>query len=256
MNYSLQIVNFENRTLRIFIATNGESKKLPVLYMQDGQNLFEDATASFGVSWGFIETWKQFTLPPMVVVGIDCRPGMERLDDYCPYENSNLVGHFDWITRKVGGNGDAYLDWVVNHLKPFIDKTYPVDPSLEKTAIGGSSMGGYIATYALLKYPKVFSRAAGLSNAFWFAVEPLVNTISKSSINHIQRLYLDIGTKEEGIEKSSDRYLQTNRQVAAAFNKLGLGDRLKYQEVPGAIHNEAAWRKRLPEVIKFIFEIK
>lgn len=254
MKYDLIHTTFEGRTLHILVVSNGKKEKLPVLYMQDGQNLFDDQSAAFGVSWGLIEEWKKHSLPPIVIIGIDCRPGMERLDDYCPYENPYLIGKYDWITRPVGGQGDAYLEWIVTRLKPFIESQYPVDSRKEFTGIAGSSMGGYIATYAIIKYPHIFTRAAGLSNAYWFAFDPLLEAIKQSEVDHIKRLYIDCGTFEEGMEKSSSRYVDTNRKVADLFQTKGLNEQLMFREITGGIHHESAWRQRIADIVKFIFD--
>lgn len=256
MKYQLSIHTVDDRIIRILHVNDGTLQQVPVFYMHDGQNLFDNKTAAYGVSWGLIQEWKKHHLPPMVVVGIDCRPGEDRLNDYSPFINTELQEETEWVHGPVGGQGDAYLEWIVNRLKPWVEEHFPVSKDPFHTAIGGSSMGGFISTYALIKYPHVFTRAACLSNAYWFADKELLKAIKKATVNHIQKLVIDIGTAEAGIEKSTQRYIETNRKVVKAFHQKGLTDQqLRYQEIEGAKHHESAWRKRIADIIKFIFDL-
>lgn len=248
-----------NRTtqVRIMLPFNyDESKSYPVLYMHDGQNLYYDKDASYGHSWRFIDNFKEHNLPEIIVVGIDCAPGLYRLDEYSPWINTTLKDtRKEMVNRDVGGQGDIYLDWLVNELKPWVDNEFSTKTESLYTAIGGSSMGGLISTYALFKYPNVFTRAAAVSNAYWFAEDEMIEFISKSNSDHVKYLYLDVGTKEIGIEDDNEIYINTNKSVYEALKAIGLSsDRLKFDLVEGGVHNEADWSKRVHTIINWIYK--
>ena len=138
-----------NRTRRIWIYLPPDynyntDKRYSVLYMQDGQNLFDDAT-SYAGEWGVDEFMDSLKYGQCIVVGID-NGGDKRMTEYNPYDN-----------KKFGkGEGKKYIDFLVKTLKPFIDKNYRTLPGIQNTGIAGSSMGGLISLYAILQYPKVF----------------------------------------------------------------------------------------------------
>ena len=141
----------------------------PVLYLQDGQNVFDDATAYSG-EWGVDETLNQLRASGQdptgcIVVAVD-NGGNRRLDEYSPWANAEY---------KHGGEGDQYTNFLALSLKPYIDAHYRTRPDAAHTAIVGSSMGGLIALYAGLKYPQVFGRVGIFSPAIWFAKDSMLN---------------------------------------------------------------------------------
>src|SRR5436190_6174599 len=154
-----------NRTRRVWIylppSYNSSNKKYPVLYMHDGQNIFDDAT-SFSGEWGVDEALDTLGLKTKecIVVGID-NGSDKRLNEYCPYDFSLQSG------QKGKGEGDLYLQFLAKTLKPFVDKKYRTLKDSKNTFTAGSSMGGLISMYAVLKYPKTFGGAGVFSPAFW-----------------------------------------------------------------------------------------
>ncbi|RZL98377.1 MAG: alpha/beta hydrolase, partial [Pedobacter sp.] len=155
----------------------------PVLYLQDGQNIFDASTAYSG-EWGideYLDTAKQ----KCIVVAID--HGVEkRLNEYNPYPN-----------KKFGkGEGDKYVDFLVKTLKPYIDKNYRTLPDASHTWVGGSSMGGLIAMYAMLKYPAVYGGGIVFSPAFWMTNERLFSDIKKKGSKVNSRIFFYGGKKE------------------------------------------------------------
>ncbi|HET7234691.1 MAG TPA: alpha/beta hydrolase-fold protein [Longimicrobium sp.] len=153
-----------HRTRRVWVYLPPDyassSKRYPVLYMHDGQNVFDDSTSGFG-EWGVDETLDSLYAagdPGIIVVAVD-HGGAKRLDEYSPFINP----------RHGGGEGDAYVDFLARTLKPFIDRRYRTRPGRLSTGVAGSSMGGLISLYAALKYPDVFGRAGIFSPALWFS---------------------------------------------------------------------------------------
>nr|WP_303626630.1 alpha/beta hydrolase-fold protein [Ferruginibacter sp. HRS2-29] len=222
-----------NSTRRIWIylpeGYANSSRKYPVLYMHDGQNLFDEAASAYG-EWGVDECLDSLIAkgkPASIVVGID--NGAERINEYNPYDH-----------EKYGkGKGDLYLKFLTETLKPFIDKHYRTLSSKENTAIAGSSMGGLISYYAMLKYPAVFGKAGVFSPAFWTA--PLLNAYADSATMGLSgKIFFYAGSLES---ESMVPDLQKIADITGANSKTTIYTLTD----PDGRHNEAAWRKWFPQ---------
>ena len=229
-----------NRTRRVWVylppSYNSSSKKYPVLYMHDGQNVFDDAT-SFSGEWGVDEAIDTLGLKTKesIVVGID-NGADKRLNEYCPYD-FNLSGIAANNKTNVG-EGGKYVDFLVKTLKPFIDKKYRTLKDPKNTFTAGSSMGGLISMYAVLKYPKVFGGAGVFSPAFW--VGPKIFDDIKSKGKKVNaRIYFYAGDEE-----GETMVPMTIR----AFNEMHRVSKSKMCEVirAGGKHNEQRWRIEFP----------
>ncbi|HWQ14881.1 MAG TPA: glycogen debranching protein GlgX [Roseiflexaceae bacterium] len=210
--------------------------RYPVIYMHDGQNLFDEAT-SYAGEWHVDEAMEQLARRgrPAIVVGIP-NMGARRLDEYSPFAGGD-----------GGGQGDAYLSFIVDTLKPYIDRAFRTRPNREHTGILGSSMGGLISLYAFFRRPDVFGFVGALSPAFWFAggaIFPLVQDAQPPK----GRIYLDIGTAERERTVQSARHMR-DLLVARGYRP---GRWLRYVEEKGAAHTEAAWARRLPGALAFL----
>mgnify|MGYP000866531080 CR=1 FL=1 len=232
--------------------------RYPVLYMHDGQNLFESATAYGGIDWGVIDAALRLMatdeIAPLIIVGIWNTP--ERRREYMPAaplqrpENAPLLAQF---SQEFGGppTSDAYLRFIIEELKPFIDQTYATHPEQRHTAIMGSSMGGLISLYALLRYPQVFGGAGCVSTHWTIGKEALVDAMAAllpPPGNH--RLYFDFGTETldadyEPYQQRMDAHLL---QAGYVQNQDCLT--LKFE---GAEHSERAWRARVHLPLRFLF---
>lgn len=228
-----------HRSRRIWIylpKDYGTSKKrYPVLYMHDGQNVF-DAASSYSGEWGvdeFLDSLKN-GCKEVIVVAID--NGMvKRMNEYNP-----------WEFMKFGkGEGDQYVDFLVKTLKPFIDSAYRTLPDKKNTSIAGSSMGGLISLYAVLKYPDVYGSAGIFSPAFWTA-----SGIDSSVVAHAKKvdskLYFYAGAKE------SETMVTDMLRIENEMIEKGKSP-VKQLVDPEAKHNEAAWRKYFPDFFKWVF---
>jgi predicted alpha/beta superfamily hydrolase len=170
---SFLLPQLPGRTRRVWLYlppgyASQPTRRYPVVYLQDGQNVFDEATA-FAGEWGVDETLNQLAArqpktAAAIVVAID-NGGERRLDEYSPWANADY---------KKGGEGDKYTDFLARTLKPYVDAHYRTRPDAAHTAIAGSSMGGLIALYAGLKYPQVFGRVGVFSPALWFAKDSLL----------------------------------------------------------------------------------
>ena len=227
-----------NRARRIWIylpeGYEKNKKEYPVMYMHDGQNIFDAYTAGFG-EWGvdecldsLIKSGKQ----ACIVVGID--NGLQRFNEYNPFS-----------FRDFGeGAGDGYLDFIVQTLKPFIDKKYRTLPSKENTIIAGSSMGGLISYYAMIKQPQVFGKAGIFSPAFWTA--PAINSLTDSLAAKVNgKFFFYMGAQEGG------SYINDMLAIQELLGEKSAAMIYSVIDDEG-MHNEKAWRKWFAEFYSWI----
>ena len=198
----------------------------PVIYMHDGQNLFDVETAFMG-EWEVDETLNElaaegFLVP--IVVGID-NGGAHRANEYLPYYNENLNG---------GGEGDEYMAFIVETLKPFIDEEYRTLTDRENTGIIGSSFGGVISFYGAVKYQDVFSKSGPFSPAYWANYEELFDYLSETGYQEEVRFYQNAG------ELEGDQYIAAMYQMEDALIDEGFANVYSTVIAEGN-HNEETW---------------
>lgn len=220
------------------------NERYPVLYMHDGQNLF-DAATSYAGEWGVDEALDSLHAagdPGVIVVGID--NGRERrLDEYSP-----------WVSAEAGmggGEGAAYVDFLVETLKPYIDARYRTRPGRETTGVAGSSMGGLISLYAALRYPEVFGRVGVFSPAFWFAPE-VFDLAEQTPLQSGTRLYMVTGGSEGD---RAEAYAADHERMAALLRSAAeQGSDVEAVLRPEATHSEQSWREAFPSAYRWLFE--
>ncbi len=239
--YSPELNN--KRDVIIYLPPDYESSdnRYPVLYMHDGQNLFNASTSFIGVEWNADESAQELILKgeiePIIIVGI--YNNSDRLNEFSPWKDGSYGG----------GKGDLYVDFIVKTLKPFIDKEFRTLPDRENTAIAGSSMGGLISLYAGIKYQDVFSKIGVMSPSVFFANKELLRFSNESGIKSSLKIYLDMGTAEGS---NPQIHLDNFRELVNVLKEKDTLS-LKVIEDKGAVHNESAWAKRFPELLKFFF---
>ena len=215
------------------------TKRYPVFYLHDGQNLFDKST-SFSGEWAVDESLnKSFSAGDKgcIVVGID-NGGANRLNEYSPWRNAQYGG----------GEGAAYVNFIVNTLKPYIDATYRTKKDRINTAIGGSSMGGLISMYALMEHQAVFSKAMIFSPAFWFALDSCLNHPLIQRKQFPLKIYFTAGTTE-----STNMIPDINKMEKML---IGIGLTAKeYNIVPktDGQHAEWFWAREFPSAYKWLF---
>lgn len=210
-------------------------RRYPVLYMQDGQNLFDDRTAFLG-EWGVDEILdRQQT--PLIVVGID-NGGNKRMNEYNPFDHSQFGK----------GEGRAYLEFLVNELKPYIDRHYRTQKRARYTAIAGSSMGGLISFYAGLWYPSSFGQIGVFSPSFW--IQPDISRLAGQTFNRRkharQRYYFYAGAKE------SKDMVGDMEKLMESLQPVIPPEQIIKRVSPIGEHKEIAWRSELPNFIQWL----
>lgn len=246
------------------------SRRYPVIYMHDGQNLFEPENAFIGVDWGIDEALsgmiRRGEVRPPIVVGIWNTEN--RLGEYMPeaaLPDEIARTRMERFIHKVTQSpyelmGDAYLRFIVEELKPFIDQNYPTLPGPDSTFLMGSSMGGLISLYGLCCYPEVFGGAACLSNAWRFGrvLLPYFQDVLPDPAG--RKLYLDMGGREYNWERPLRKWwlmrllLYRHRKFAQIVQAAGYrqGANLLTPVFPEDQHDERAWRRRVHIPLRFL----
>jgi predicted alpha/beta superfamily hydrolase len=233
------------RTRRVWIYVPNDyatsTRRYPVLYLQDGQNVFDNLT-SFSGEWGVDETLSQLQASGQdptgcIVVAID-NGGGARLDEYSPWNNPQYGG----------GQGEQYVNFMVQTLKPYIDANYRTLTGREYTGVAGSSMGALIATYAALRYPAVFSKVGVFSPAFWFANPQLHQYLRQHPANPDTRFYFVSGTTE------STTMVPHMRAVRDSLAYYGVpAANLNFNTRTDGQHAEWFWRREFPAGYQWLY---
>ena len=259
MTFLLQLLELRSRIfhntrqLRVWLPPGYDDSgatRYPVLYLNDGQNLFDPATAFGGVHWRAGETAERLIgerkIPPLLIVGID-NWGRKRVREYLPYRS------FD--PPVLAPRGTRYPDFLRREVMPLIESHYAVAKGPEHTGLGGSSLGGLIALYTQLAAPGVFGRLLIESPSLFVARRRILRE-SWRSRDWPLRVYLGVGTRETGNPQKDERVVQDVRELERILRAAGLDDsRLKVRIEKDASHSEAAWAARFPEALEFLFGV-
>ncbi len=228
-----------DRELALYLPPSYDTsdRRYPVLYMQDGQNLFEPEL-SFAGSWrvDLAMDWAAARGREAIVVGVP-HAGERRLAEYGPFDDDE-AGE---------GRGGDYVDYLADVIKPLVDRTFRTIPSRETTAVAGSSMGGLISLFAFLHRPDTFGIMGTLSPSLWFGSRAILG-LAEAAPYHPARLYLDVG-RQEGDQTVEDARRLRDVLVAKGYVE---GADLLYVEDRSGRHEEAAWRRRFRAALPFL----
>lgn len=265
------------RTIQVYLPPDyyTSDKRYPVIYLHDGALLFNPYSRDCLYDETLDRLFSEGETDGIIAVGIFS--SSNRWDEYSPWINENM---HDWIvpakaSSTEGGEGDAYLDFIIDTLKPEIDARYRTKPGRKNTAIGGFSMGGLISLYAGLERPDIFSRVMAVSPAIWFAESgqywleenQFINYVNSIEIPQDVAFYIDIGTAEwEGVPINAvDQegkwlgypYVWVDG-ADTAFNTLAAAGvpehNLLLLEDPGGIHDPVSWAQRFDDAILWLYD--
>jgi predicted alpha/beta superfamily hydrolase len=241
------------RYLRVWLppgydAGENAGRHYPVLYLNDGQNLFETSTAFAGVEWQADEAAdrliREGSVPPLIVVGID-NTGKDRIREYMP--------HRSMLPMRLRAQGKYYPDFLMKEVMPFVQRQYRVATSPEQTGLGGSSLGALIALYTVIVRPGDFGRLLLESPSLWASQRQLIKE-SRSVRTWPERIFLGVGTAEAGAAERSRYVVDDVRELSAIMRRAVLSEkRLRLVIRDGAGHNEGAWAERFPEALRFLY---
>ena len=252
----------KNRRIRVLLPkgyAEDLDRSYPVVYMNDGQNVFYSGESFSGHSWKVIPAIKRNPdMPRMIIVGID-NDNDGRMNEYAPWKFSNAPLLSFGLT--LGGLGSEYADFFIKVVKPFIDKTYRTKPEREYTAMIGSSLGANIAQYIGLEHKDKVGALGIFSSANWLNKVEFDRYIAKHKLEN-QKVYIEVGTNEgddtdreftyRNIKQS---YISTTLDYYRQLIEAGLSTKdIKLNVVADGEHSEECWAKYLPECLRFISE--
>jgi predicted alpha/beta superfamily hydrolase len=219
------------------------NRRFPVLFLHDGQNLFDGATSYIpGMDWHVGQTADESIssglVEPLIIVGI-YNAGKQRIGEYTPTRMPKLGG----------GRANRYAKFLLEEVRPYLQRNYRMQDGAESTGIGGSSLGGLVSLYLGLKLPKVFGKVAALSPSVWWNGRVIMRFANAKPRQPLPRIWLDIGTREgprivDDVERFRDVLLTKGWRPEQD---------LHYERVEGAEHNEAAWARRVGPFLRFLF---
>lgn len=222
-------------------------QRYPVLYLLDGQNVFDAATSFSGVEWGADETADRLVragrIKPLIIVAVENT--MARVDEYTPVPDA----------ARGGGQADAYLRWMIAKLKPRVDQAFRTNPSAADTVIAGSSLGGLLALHAIHTHPDIFGGAGVISPSLWWANNWILEEVAARPLDRRSRVLIQIG-EADGYERTEGKSVVTSvtrcqrlEQILAA-QKLA---KLRLTVIPQGLHHEETWAAHFDELLLFMF---
>lgn len=242
----------QNRLLHIYLPDNyyDTQERYPVMYMFDGHNLFSDADATYGKSWGLADFMRQYP-KQMIIVGMECsHEGYARLNEYCPYYK-HMFGH------EIIPMGEQTFQWIINDVKPMIDREYRTWGHREATGIGGSSMGGLMSIYGVIVHNDIFSKAACVSPGIFHNISHLRSDLDRSWIDPDTRIYFGWGEIEAGKAarggnpEFDTREARSVRKFEKQLQEKGADTYLYFQW--GGRHCEADWERQDPYFMDYLW---
>ncbi len=241
------------RMLRVWLPpgyadSEGERRSYPVLYLNDGQNLFDPATAYIGVDWQAGRTAgrliREGRIPPLVVVGID-NARKDRAREYVPFHSLHPP-----VRRP---QGKLYPAFLVDEVMPFVRERYRVTRNPEDIGLGGSSLGSVIALFSAMDRPGAFGRLLLESPSLYIANRLLLKS-SRTFREWPARIFIGVGTRELGDGTRSRHIVEDVRRLEHILRRAGLNEsRLRVQIDEGSTHHEGEWARRFPEALAFLF---
>ncbi len=238
------------RDVQVYLPPGYErekSRRYPVLYLHDGQNVFD--AASMGMEWQVDETAEALTragrIEPLIVVAVANTDA--RVDEYTP--TTVEWKEPDGTVRKGGGKANVYGRFLIDELKPFIDRTYRTRREPASTALGGASLGALVSLWLALEHPQVFGNVLAVSPAIRWDDSVILKKVAGSPRRAPIRVWVDIGTLEGEGAVSGARRLRD----ALARRGWKTGKDLQYLEQEGGQHDEISWASRVEQMLSFLY---
>lgn len=228
-------------------------RRYPVIYLHDGGNLFDPVTSFAGTTWRADEalTWLHTQGLDAIAVGVPCSPD-RRIEEYTPYLDTRVLAQRPGLGEAAA---DTYVDFLTDHLKPWVDSALRTRPDRENTLIAGSSMGGVVSMHAWVRRPDVFGGVGAFSTAFWVPGEQHLREIELAiaAPRPPTRFYLDVGGREiPGSAALQRSYRRDTERIVTALQEASVSVRYTYDSA--AYHFETAWAERLPSALAWLLQ--
>jgi enterochelin esterase-like enzyme len=254
--HELQSRIFRNtRMVRVWLppgysARENQGRHYPVFYLNDGQNLFDPATAYIGVDWQADEAADRLIrdnrIPPLILVGID-NAQKDRAREYLPYRSFNPP-----VMRP---QGKRYPDFLLNEVMPFLYQRYRIARGPENTGLGGSSLGAMASLYTAMARPGIFGRLLLESPSLFVNNRRLLKS-SRAFRHWPDKIFMAVGNNEAGSEDRDRQVVEDVRALERFLRRAALGEnRLLVRIDEGATHSEKDWARRFPEALAFLFDL-
>ncbi len=257
IDYQKQISTLSNREIKVRVILPDDYDKgdsYPVVYINDGQDILFDEDIHWGAcSLGYADYYRKYnhTLPKIIIVALFCPVDRdERTKLYSPFYKAG-----DDRAAEICGEGKAYLEWIVNELKPWVDREYRTKPEREFTAISGYSTGALFSTYAIVAAKDTFTRAGIISpaGAIWMD-GGLREFFDGQDCSYIKSLYIDSGTDEKGRFTTAEEFLEAANFIHDSFLSCNVDKSVvEYGIYPQAQHTQIYWKLRYPDVLRWLF---
>jgi len=241
------------RMLRVWLPPGydlpeNRDRHYPVLFLNDGQNLFDSATAFNGIAWRVGDAAERLVregaIPPLIVVGMDNAQN-DRMKEYLPYRSLNPT--------ILLAQGKHYPVFLVREVMPFVSKCYRIARGPENTGLGGSSLGALISLYTVIMRPGIFGRLL-LESPSLFVSKRRILQRSQTLRHWPEKVYLAIGTREDGNEDKDRQVVEDVRTLERIIRRAKSGETCLLVRIDeGATHGETAWAKRFPQALGFLF---
>jgi predicted alpha/beta superfamily hydrolase len=243
------------RTIAVYLPPGYDSsprRRYPVLYMHDGQNIFDASTSFIGAEWGVDEACEKLitdgTIAPVIVVGVYNND--RRIDEYTPAPSTDT-------RHSGGGRGDLYGRFLIDEVKPFIDRTYRTRPTRRYTTVMGSSLGGLISLHLAWTRPDIFGAAGVVSPSLWWSGREIMKRIERArrAPSPRPKLWIDMGTREGDSLESYRNSVAEVEKLSTLLQRKGWreGTTLKTFIHEGADHSERAWNARIETILEFLY---
>ena len=220
-------------------------KSYSVIYMHDAQNLF-DAETSYVGEWKIDEYLDSINSNESIIIGIE-HGNEKRIDELTPFVNE----------KYGGGKGDLYLSFIIETLKPYVDLNYRTLTDNENTIIWGSSLGGLMSLYAVIKYPETFGKAGIFSPALWINKNDIFELVKNSDINPNHKFFFLVGSKEGESMEIASEMVSDQHDMAKLLSDKGIDNRnIMDKVVPNGRHNETLWSTNFAETYQWLIKTK
>ncbi len=241
-----------DREVMIYIYLPDEygknNKKYPVLYMHDGEIIFNDFDndeSEIGILDKYTKTKNN---REVILVGIGSGKGKVRIDEMCPFPIMNKR-----INSIVGGKTDIYFEFILHELMPNINQKYKTITEPKYTGMLGISLGGMCTLYGSAKLSSVFSNFAFVSSAHYQTQKEMLEFVNNEDFNNVLKLYSDVGTQESNNQEVSERFIKTNEEIYEVLKTKTHIKKFKYNIIENSKHETSYWNERFVDIVDFLF---